>query len=117
MRRRLRHNADTPLWLILLRSVGASMFLGSLLFIALWNAPACAADPIATGRDAMRCVATTFAADMGPWSVQAMTDKPTGPAMQSAVQACGVLPYITVAGPDAAKLIYSGALAYWMIKD
>lgn len=102
---------------IILNVIGTIMFIGGLLFVLIWNMPAHAADPIVTGRDAMRCVATTFAADMGPWSAQAMTDKPAGPAMQSAIMTCGVMPYIAATDPENVKMIYSGALAYWMIKD
>lgn len=91
--------------------------IGFTLGFCLVAGLAHAADPIVTGRDAMRCVAVTFAADMGPWSAQKMASRPAGPAMQAAIMTCGVMPYIAATDPENVKMIYSGALAYWMIKD
>lgn len=95
----------------------AGMAVGFCLAAIVASAPSYAAEPIVTGRDAMRCVAVTFAADMGPWSAQKMVDRPAGPAMQAAIMTCGVMPYIAATDPENVKMIYSGALAYWMIKD
>lgn len=96
--------------------VGA--FVGFCLSAIIWTIPiAYATEPVAGGRDTLRCITHTFADTMGPWTVAKATTVQPGPAMAQALQSCNAIKFMAAAGPQQMDMILSGAMVYWMVRD
>jgi hypothetical protein len=116
--RSFRRMDNRPIWFDVLYVIAASsVILCFLLAVTFWPRSACATEPVASGRDTLRCITHRFADAMGPWSTEkALTVQP-GPAMAQALQSCNAIKFMAAAGPQQMDMILSGAMVYWMVKD